>query len=180
MQIVADLMAKMGFPSDVSAEVDDTVGEVVVSVRAESEGLLIGRRGQTLDSLEHIVNRMVMRGEASGDGRILLDIGDYRRRRREALVDLAQRLRGRALGEQRTVQVSPMSPRDRKFFQHALAAEADVDVRALGAGFYRRMIVAPAGMGAAAVAEAERAPSSDDDESADDVADPRGVDESES
>ncbi|HYB98350.1 MAG TPA: RNA-binding cell elongation regulator Jag/EloR [Candidatus Limnocylindrales bacterium] len=171
LQIVQDLMSRMGFPCDVAAEIDDVVGEVVVSVRADSEGLLIGRRGQTLDSLEHIVNRMVMRGEGSGDGRVLLDIGDYRRRRREALIDLAQRLRGRALGEQRTVQVSPMSPRDRKFFQQALAAEADVEVRALGAGFYRRMIVAPAGMGAAAMAEAERAGSMEDEEGPGDLHD---------
>lgn len=164
-ELVVELIAGMGFGAEVSAWIDESIHEVVVAVRSESEGLLIGRRGQTLDALEHIVNRMVLRGEGTGEGRVLLDIGDYRRRRRETLIELADRLRARALSEQRTVQVSPMSPRDRKFFQQALAADLSVEVRALGAGFYRRMIVAPAGMGAAAMAEAEAAAkgSADDD-----------------
>lgn len=162
-ELVKELLAKMGFAAEVSALVDEAAGEAVVSVRAENEGLLIGRRGQTLDSLEHIINRMVLRGDAGGDGRVLLDIGDYRRRRRESLEELANRLRTRAVGERRTVQVSPMSPRDRKFFAQAFADDESVEVRALGAGFYRRVIVAPAGMGAAAVAAAEAAGGADED-----------------
>lgn len=162
-ELVRDLLSKMGFPAEVSSSVDEVASEAVVAVRAENEGLLIGRRGQTLDSLEHIINRMVLRGDTGGDGRVLLDIGDYRRRRRESLEELATRLRTRAVGERRTVQVSPMSPRDRKFFAQAFAEDESVEVRALGAGFYRRVIVAPAGMGAAAVEAAEAAGASDDD-----------------
>ncbi len=165
-ELVAELITGMGFTAEVSSWVDEGTHEVVVSVHSESEGLLIGRRGQTLDAVEHVINRMVLRGEGTGEGRVLLDIGDYRRRRRETLVELADRLRTRALGERRTVQVSPMSPRDRKFFQQALAADSSVEVRALGAGFYRRMIVAPAGMGPAALAEAEAASQSFGDEDA--------------
>lgn len=162
-ELVKELLAKMGFAAEVSTSVDELAGEAVVAVRAENEGLLIGRRGQTLDSLEHIINRMVLRGDAGGDGRVLLDIGDYRRRRRESLEELATRLRTRAVGERRTVQVSPMSPRDRKFFAQAFADDESVEVRALGAGFYRRVIVAPAGMGAAAVAAAEAAGATGDE-----------------
>lgn len=170
-ELVSELISTMGFSAEVTSWVDDDAHEIVVSVRSESEGLLIGRRGQTLDAIEHVINRTVLRGEGTGDGRVLLDIGDYRRRRRETLVELAERLRTRALGEQRTVQVSPMSPRDRKFFQQALAADPAVEVRALGAGFYRRMVVAPAGLGPAALAEAAAPEPSfaDEDDAADDV-----------
>lgn len=173
-ELVRELLAKMGFSAEVSSSVDEAAGEAVVAVRAENEGLLIGRRGQTLDSLEHIINRMVLRGDAGGDGRVLLDIGDYRRRRRESLEELATRLRTRAVGERRTVQVSPMSPRDRKFFAQAFADDESVEVRALGAGFYRRVIVAPAGMGAAAVEAAEAAGSGDEDGSEGNFADAEG------
>jgi len=143
---VRDLLQKMGFAAEVTSSIDEAGGEAVVSVRSESEGLLIGRRGQTLDSLEHIVNRMTLRAEAYVEGRVLLDIGDYRKRRRESLDELATRLRARAVGERRTVQVSPMSPRDRRFFAQAFADDDSVEIRSLGAGFYRRVIVAPAGM----------------------------------
>lgn len=163
-ELVIGLLSRMGFAAEVSSSVDEAAGEAVITVRSESEGLLIGRRGQTLDSLEHIVNRMVLRGEASGEGRVLLDIGDYRRRRRESLDELATRLRTRAVGERRTVQVSPMSPRDRKFFAQAFAGDESVEIRTLGAGFYRRVIVAPAGMGAAALAAAEAAGDSVEEE----------------
>lgn len=148
-ELVRDLLAKMGFAAEISSSIDEVAGEAVVSVRSDSEGLLIGRRGQTLDSLEHIINRMVLRGEAYVEGRVQLDIGDYRKRRRESLEELAGRLRARAVTEQRSVQVSPMSPRDRRYFAQAFAGDEAVEVRALGAGFYRRVIVAPAGMGAA-------------------------------
>jgi spoIIIJ-associated protein len=164
----------MGFPAEVTSSVDQAASEAVVSVRAENEGLLIGRRGQTLDSLEHIVNRMVLRGDAGGDGRVLVDIGDYRRRRRESLEELATRLRTRAVGERRTVQVSPMSPRDRKFFAQAFADDESVEVRALGAGFYRRVIVAPAGKAAAAGRAARGAGPHDQAGSAGDLADAEG------
>jgi spoIIIJ-associated protein len=162
-ELVRELLEKMGFPAEVSSSVDETAGEAVVSVRSESEGLLIGRRGQTLDSLEHIVNRMTLRADAYVEGRVLLDIGDYRKRRRESLDELATRLRARAVTERRTVQVSPMSPRDRKFFAQAFAGDESVEVRALGAGFYRRVIVAPAGAGPGAIAEAETAVEIEDD-----------------
>lgn len=135
----------MGFPAEVSSSIDEAAGEAVVSVRSESEGLLIGRRGQTLDSLEHIVNRMALRADAYAEGRVLLDIGDYRKRRRESLEELAGRLRERAVTERRAVQVSPMSPRDRRFFAQAFADDEAVELRSLGAGFYRRIVVAPAG-----------------------------------
>jgi spoIIIJ-associated protein len=159
----------MGFAAEVTSSVDVEAAEAIVSVRSESEGLLIGRRGQTLDSLEHIVNRMVLRGDAYVEGRILLDIGDYRGRRRASLEELAGRLRARAVGEHRTVQVSPMSPRDRKFFAEVFANDEAVEIRALGAGFYRRVIVAPAGSGAAAVAAVHPGDDVDADGGSDDL-----------
>jgi len=171
-ELVTELIVAMGFTAAITSWVDEVTHEVVVSVRSESEGLLIGRRGQTLDAIEHVVNRAILRGEGTGEGRVLLDIGDYRRRRRETLIELADRLRTRALAEQRTVQVSPMSPRDRKFFQQALAADTLVEVRALGAGFYRRMIVAPAGLGPAALGDAAASEPSFADE--DDVGEDAG------
>jgi hypothetical protein len=59
--------------------------------------------------------------------------------------------------------VSPMSPRDRKFSAQVFAGDDAVEVRALGAGFYRRVIVAPAGAGPAAIAEAEAVSEVEDD-----------------
>jgi spoIIIJ-associated protein len=146
VRLVSGLLERMAFDAEVSAEFDEAEGETLVRVRTEAEGLLIGRRGQTLDAVEHLINRMVFAGESGADNRIALDVGGYRERRREALLELADRLKARALTQGRRVQVSPMSPRDRKVLQAALAGEDAVETRVLGSGFYRRVLIVPVGV----------------------------------
>jgi spoIIIJ-associated protein len=156
-EIVTDVLRLMGFDAQVVADEDTACDEVVVRVTADAEGLLIGRRGQTLDALEHLVNRAVAPREAA-ESRVVIDVGGYRERRRESLVELAARLRERAMREQRRVQVSPMSPRDRKIFQGAFEGDEQVCARSLGTGFYRRVLIQPADMDeGASGSEAKRA-----------------------
>lgn len=143
-EIVGEILRLMGFEAKVSAECVDADDEVIVHVEADAEGLLIGRRGQTLDAFEHLVNRSVAAREAS-ENRVVIDVGGYRDRRRESLLELAGRLKERAMREERRVQVSPMSPRDRKVFQDAFSDDEEVTTRALGTGFYRRVLIVPAG-----------------------------------
>jgi spoIIIJ-associated protein len=144
--IVRELVRRMGFTAEVEGEIDEKEDEIVVRVRADAEGLLIGRRGQTLDAAEHLVNRMVFTGEAGNESRIALDVGGYRERRRDALYELAARLKERAVAQGRRVQVSPMSPRDRRILQEALGADASIEARVLGSGFYRRVLICPVGL----------------------------------
>ncbi len=143
-EIVSEMLRLMGFEAKVSAECMEADDEVVVHVEADAEGLLIGRRGQTLDAFEHLVNRSVAAREAA-ESRVIIDVGGYRDRRRESLLELAARLKERAMREGRRVQVSPMSPRDRKVFQDAFGEDKEVSTRALGTGFYRRVLIIPEG-----------------------------------
>jgi spoIIIJ-associated protein len=144
-ELVDELARRMGFEAEIGGHLDTEAEEAVVEVKADAEGLLIGRRGQTLDALEHVVNRMVVGHNQTADVRVAIDVGGYRERRRESLVELAERLRERAVAEGRRVQVSPMSARDRRIFQQALAEDGTVETRVLGSGFYRRLLVVPAG-----------------------------------
>ncbi|MFT4570942.1 MAG: spoIIIJ-associated protein [Hyphomicrobiaceae bacterium] len=155
-RLAGEMLTQMGFEAEISSRVDAEEGEAIIQARCDAEGLLIGRRGQTLDALEHILNRMSVRVDGGGEARVLLDIGEYRERRRESLSELADRLKQRAIAEGRNVQVSPMSPRDRKFFQAALAGDEMVEARSLGAGFYRRVVVVPRNPVGPDSAEAER------------------------
>jgi spoIIIJ-associated protein len=145
-ELVGELARRMGFEAEIGGHIDEQAEEAVVEVKADAEGLLIGRRGQTLDALEHVVNRMVVGYNQAAEVRVALDVGGYRERRRESLVDLAGRLRERALSEKRRVQVSPMSARDRRIFQAALADDEGISTRVLGSGFYRRLLVIPVGV----------------------------------
>lgn len=144
--MVEELVKRMGFEAEVKGDSADDAGDVTVSIHCEAEGLLIGRRGQTLDALEHVVNRMIFTGEPTSDARVQIDVGGYRARRRESLLELAGRLKDRAVSQGRRVQVSPMSQRDRRILQAALADDEAVETRALGSGFYRRVLIAPSGL----------------------------------
>lgn len=143
---LAEILRRMGFNATVSSAFDEEFSEIVIKVESEAEGLLIGRRGQTLDALEHLINRIVLVGEAGTDGRVAIDVGGYRDRRRETLLELADRLKVRALTQGRRIQVSPMSPRDRRILQNALGRDETVRLRVLGSGFYRRVVVFPVGL----------------------------------
>jgi len=117
-----------------------------VAVAAEEGGaVLIGRRGTTLDALEHIINRMTTGADPGARVRVALDVCGYRERRKANLGEVAARLKQHALSTGRRVQITPLSPSDRVVFQEALAGDESVSTRILGSGFYRRVLVIPRG-----------------------------------
>ena len=121
----------------------DPSGTLRFSLSGGHSGIVIGRRGQTLDALEHLVGRIVSRDEAEPGLRIALDVEGYRQRRQESLEDLARRLAGKARATGCPVTLSPMSPRDRRVVHLALEPEADVSTSSEGDGLYRRVVIIP-------------------------------------
>jgi spoIIIJ-associated protein len=111
---------------------------------AES-GIIIGRRGQTLDALEHLVSRVVSRDDADPGFRVALDVEGYRQRRKESLEDMARHLGAKARATGRPVTLSPMSPRDRRVVHLALEPEPGVTTVSEGEGLYRRVVIRPEG-----------------------------------
>jgi spoIIIJ-associated protein len=120
-------------------------GTVVLEVKGDSGGLVIGRRGQTLDALEYLVNRIVARAEDAPTSRITVDVEGYRERRMEYLNDLARRLAEKAKQTGRPVTLNPMSPRDRRIVHLALQGDTSVATRSQGQGYFRKMLILPAG-----------------------------------
>jgi spoIIIJ-associated protein len=128
-------------PSDVGQ--GDTTIHLALS--AADSGMVIGRRGQTLDALEHLVSRIVFRDDGDRGLRIALDVEGYRQRREESLRQLAHRLAGKAKETGAVVTLNPMSPRDRRIVHLALQADSDVSTISQGEGNYRRLLITPQG-----------------------------------
>lgn len=120
-------------------------GSVRLSLSGAESGMIIGRRGQTLDALEHLVNRIVFRDEAEPGVRIALDVEGYRDRRQESLEHLARRLAAKAKETGRVVTLNPMSPRDRRTVHLALQSDPRVTTRSEGDGQFRRLVILPQG-----------------------------------
>src|SRR5258706_16469448 len=92
--ILRDILDKMGIEAEVSA-FDD--GErVILDAHGPESGLVIGKKGATLDALQYVINRIVSKKPSEGPG-IVVDAEGYRGRREDSLADLARRLAGKAV-----------------------------------------------------------------------------------
>lgn len=115
---------------------------IYLNILGDGGGLLIGRKGQTLDALEYLVNKMVHKNQ-EGKKRIVVDTENYRLRREESLVKLAQRLSEKARQLGRPVTISPMNAHDRRIVHLALQNDRSLHTRSTGTGLYRKVIISP-------------------------------------
>lgn len=118
-------------------------GPIQLSLSGSDSGMIIGRRGQTLDALEHLVNRVVFRDDSEHSVRVSLDVEGYRQRRQESLEQLALRLAAKARATGRLVTLNPMSPRDRRIVHLTLQSDPSVSTRSEGEGHYRKLVIVP-------------------------------------
>jgi spoIIIJ-associated protein len=123
----------------------------------ESIGILIGRRGATLDHFPYLVN-LVANKNSDSFLRVLVDAEDYRNRRKETLERLADRLANKALQSKREVQLEPMSSAERKIIHAFLQSRTDVVTFSLGDEPYRKVVIAPKEKGQGGNKHRERRP----------------------
>jgi spoIIIJ-associated protein len=116
--------------------------QAVLDVDGEDLGLLIGRRGQTLSSLQYLLNLICSKkiGKRVALG---VDVDGYRRRREESLVSLAQRTASRVRSTGRSVTLEPMPPNERRIIHLTLAEDANVVTVSIGEGESRKVAVTP-------------------------------------
>ncbi len=140
--ILDGILSRLGVPYAIAARPGPDTGSVLLEVSGESSGLLIGRRGQTLDALEYIVNRIVGRDDGS-TGRVMIDVEHYRERRNDHLIALARRLGEKARQTGRPARLNPMSARDRRMVHLALQDDPAVTTRSEGDGSLRMVVILP-------------------------------------
>ena len=103
-------------------------------------GVLIGKRGQTLDSLQYLVS-LVVNKSTSGYVRVKVDTEDYRRRRRETLENLAKNLSYKVKRTKRSVSLEPMNPYERRIIHSALQNDKYVTTHSEGDEPFRRVVI---------------------------------------
>jgi spoIIIJ-associated protein len=139
--VLRDILRMMVIDASVVAA-DGQRGAQVLSVEGPESAQLVGRRGEVLDALEYLINRMA---EAGGrqSRRFVLDADGYRAKRRASLEQMARRLAERARRRGKPVTVNPLSPSDRRTVYLALQSENGIAARSVGQGFYRRLVIIP-------------------------------------
>ncbi|MBN1163360.1 MAG: Jag N-terminal domain-containing protein [Candidatus Krumholzibacteriota bacterium] len=106
------------------------------------DGLLIGRKGDTLNSLQHLVGRIVSR-RMGGYQRLTLDVGGYLKNRHEILVQKAEKAAERAKQTNREVSLEPMKAAERRIIHLALADRDEINTYTVGNGEMRKVFVSP-------------------------------------
>ena len=144
-EIVVDLMHAMGFDAAVESRVVEEVTEVTIRTQG-LDGLLIGRRGQTLVALQHLIGRLASR-EFGQDAQFAVDVGDYRKRREAQLVEKAQVLAEKVRVTGREINLEPLHSPDRRLVHMAVSKVPGVRTYTVGRGLHRNVVIAPASRG---------------------------------
>ncbi len=144
--IIRETMQLMGETVEISSRIvepqDGDTAAIEVDLKGENSGLLIGRRGQTLEALEYIVNRILAR-RIENAVPVLLDVESYNARRSQRLQRLALSLGEKVKRQRKALRLKPMSPRERRVVHMALRDDPLVTTESTGAGYLRAIKILP-------------------------------------
>ena len=136
-----DVFASMNLGEvQITSKYNTTDGCLEVAFEGEDMGILIGKRGQTLDSLQYLTSLVVNKGKADYI-RVKLDTEDYRRRRKETLENLARGIAYKVKKTRKPVVLEPMNPYERRIIHSALQGNKFVETVSEGEEPYRHVVV---------------------------------------
>jgi len=137
---LVDLLDKMGLESEVIMNYDEAENTVNIEIKGGDMGMLIGKRGQTLDSIQYLVN-LVLNRYSEDYVRVKLDTENYRDRRKETLEGLAKRIAKKVAENGRSVSLEPMNPYERRIIHSALQDDKYVYTMSDGEEPYRHVVI---------------------------------------
>ncbi len=138
-QFINDTLKAMNMEVKTSTAIDQD-GALCVNMEGEHMGILIGKRGQTLDALQYLANRVANKHQ-DGYVRVKLDTENYRARREETLKHLAKNIAHKVKRNRRPVALEPMNPYERRIIHSALQSDPYVTTHSEGEEPYRKVVV---------------------------------------
>jgi spoIIIJ-associated protein len=144
-EVAGYIMESLDMSYRIFSEIDDDATYINIET-AGVDGLLIGRKGDTLNSLQHLIGRIVSR-KMGGYQRLTLDVGGYLKNRQEILRQKAVKAAERVRNSNREVQMEPLKASERRIVHVALTGEEGISTYTTGNGDMRKVCIAPAGKG---------------------------------
>ena len=139
-EFLAGVFEAMNLEVDIIIEFDEEENCFSVDLQGDNMGILIGKRGATLDSLQYL-SSLVVNKKSEEYVRVNLDIENYRERRKEALENLARNLAYKVKKTRRSVSLEPMNPYERRVIHSALQGDRYVYTRSEGEEPYRHVVI---------------------------------------
>lgn len=139
-EFLGKIFEAMNLKVDILIEKEDEDSTVSVELKGDEMGVLIGKRGQTLDSLQYLTNLAVNK-QSESYVKVKIDTEDYRKRRRETLENLAKNIAYKVKRTKRPVSLEPMNPFERRVIHSALQNDKFVATHSEGEEPYRHVVV---------------------------------------
>jgi len=137
---LTNVLTAMNIDASMDVTVDEEEGTVEVNLLGEDMGVLIGKRGQTLDSLQYLVS-LVVNKDSEKYLKVKVDTENYRERRKETLENLAKNIASRVKKSHKPVSLEPMNPYERRIIHSALQNDKYVETHSEGEEPFRKVIV---------------------------------------
>ena len=141
-KFLQEVLQAMGMGEVTIVSSIDEEGALAIEMSGDNMGILIGKRGQTLDSLQYLTNRVANKSQ-DGYVRVKLDTEDYRKRRKQTLENLAKNIAYKVKRSRKPISLEPMNPYERRIIHSALQADDRVSTHSEGEEPYRRVVVTP-------------------------------------
>ena len=135
-----NLFKAMDIEAKVTIDYDEAEATMDIDVEGPDMGILIGKRGQTLDSLQYLTNRVANKSQ-DGYVRVKLDTEDYRKRRKQTLENLAKNIAYKVKRSRKPISLEPMNPYERRIIHSALQGNKFVETVSEGEEPYRHVVV---------------------------------------
>jgi spoIIIJ-associated protein len=138
--ILTKILEHIQLPTVVEAESRDNL--IILNIISNGSGLLIGKRGKTLQALQYLVSKILQRevGEAVS---VVVDTENYRSKRESGLLELAQQLSEKVKKARRPLTTGPLNAHDRRVIHLALKEDQDVRTKSKGEGNLRKVVIYP-------------------------------------
>lgn len=138
-KFLSDVFQVMGMEVQIKSEIDKD-GVLCIDMSGDNMGIIIGKRGQTLDSLQYLSNRVANKQQA-GYVRVKLDTENYRVRREETLRHLAKNIAHKVKRNRKPIALEPMNPYERRIIHYSLQSDPYVTTHSEGEDPYRKVVV---------------------------------------
>ena len=138
--ITKGLLERMGVKTEVEGFFRE--GNLCLEIRGDQDGVLIGKHGRTLESLQMLINRMVNK-KLKNAVRVVLDIDDYRKRREDDMANIAYRMGEKAKRTGHSLTVGPFNAHDRRIIHLTLKEDPSLKTESLGEGELKKVKIIP-------------------------------------
>jgi spoIIIJ-associated protein len=139
-EILSEILKHVDLPTVVESEAKND--HIYLNIISNGSGLLIGKRGKTLQALQYLVSKILQK-ETGENLSVVVDTEDYRSKREESLTELAHQLCDKVKRSRRPLTTGPMNAQDRRIIHLALKEDQDVRTKSKGEGSLRRVVIYP-------------------------------------